>query len=233
MAKKKETSDAPFQIPIFTPENKSRIEHLYEKYKKEATIGLSAVLIILIGFYAYRNFILKPKEAEAQELIFMAENYFGQDSFELALNGVAESFYGFVDIIDDYKNTKTGNLARYYAGICYLRLGDYEEAITNLKKYKTKSRILKPVAYGAIGDAYSELEEYNKAVKFYNKAYKSSENKFTTPLYMVKAALVYEELEKYDKAIAIYETLKKDFKESQEAANVDKYLGRAKMKAGK
>ena len=234
MAKKKDTSDAPFQIPIFTSENKTRLENFYETYKQQATYVLSGILIILIGFYAYRNFVVKPKETEARDLIFMAEYYFGIDSFELALNGPPDqSFFGFLDIIDDYKSTKTGNLARYYAGICYMHLQDYDEAIRQLKKYRTKSRMLRPITYGAIGDAYSELEDYKQAVKYYVKAYKNNKNEFTTPLYMSKAALVYEELEQYNKAIEIYEAIKKDFKDTQEAANVDKYLGRVKMKAGK
>ena len=51
----------------------------------------------------------------------MAEIYFEKDSFNLALNGDLNSA-GFIDIADDYSSTKTGKLANYYAGICYLNL---------------------------------------------------------------------------------------------------------------
>jgi len=232
MTTKKETSDAPFNIPIFTPENKTRLQNLYETYKKQITYGLGGIVVLLIAFYLYKNYFLKKKETEAQNMIFMAQDYFGKDSFELALNGKEESFYGFLDIIDDYKMTKTGRLARYYAGVCYMRTGDYEEALKHLKKFRTTSKLLKPVAIGLIGDAYSELESYNKAAKYYMKAAKSVSNKLTTPHYLSKAALVYEEMGSNKKALAAYEKLKKDFPESQEAMNADKYIGRIKARLG-
>jgi len=230
MTTKKETSDAPFNIPIFTPENKNRIQNLYDTYKKQITYGLGGIVVILVAIYFYKNMFLKKNEIEAQNMIFMAQDYFGKDSFELALNGKEESFYGFLDIIDDYKLTKTGRLARYYAGVCYMRLGDYEEALRHLKKFRTNSKLLKPVSTGLIGDAYSELESYNKAAKYYLKAAKSIENKLTSPLFYSKAALVYEEIGKDKKALKIYELIKSDFPESQEAMNADKYIGRIKAR---
>ncbi|MBC8342780.1 MAG: tetratricopeptide repeat protein, partial [Bacteroidetes bacterium] len=169
---------------------------------------------------------------QAQDLMFIAEDYFGKDSFELALNGSAESYYGFLDIIDEFKITPSGNLARYYAGICYLKLGDYEEALFHLKKFKTNSLMLKPIALGAIGDCYSELEEYDNALKYYMKAANASENTFTTPIFLMKAGAVLEHQDNYKKAIKVYERIKEDFKDSQEANNADKYIGRAKAHAG-
>jgi len=232
MTSKKETSDAPFNIPIFTPENRTRLENFYENYKKQITYVLGAIVVVLVGIYVFKNLIVKKKEAEAQNMIFTAQNYFAKDSFELALNGKEESFYGFLDIIDEYKFTKTGRLARYYAGICYMRIGDYEEALRHLKKYHTSSKLLKPISIGIIGDAYSELEEYQKAAKYYLKAAKSVKNKLTSPLYYSKAALVFEELGKDKKAMHIYELIKEDFPESQEAINADKYIGRVKARLG-
>jgi tetratricopeptide (TPR) repeat protein len=233
MAKKTtENKEAAFNIPIFTIENKDRLEKFFDTYKKQLTYVLGAIVLILVGIFGYKNFVIKPQQQQAEELMFMAEDLFGKDSFELALNGSAESFYGFLDIIDEFKMTQSGNLARYYAGICYYKTGDLEEALFHLKKYKTDSRILKPVALGAIGDCYSDLEEYEKAVKYYNKAAKSSDNTFTAPFYFMKAALVLEHLEKYEKAIDIYEFIKEEYKTSSEANNADKYIGRAKAKAG-
>ncbi|MFC2114561.1 tol-pal system YbgF family protein [Bacteroidota bacterium] len=233
MAKKKtENTDAAFNIPIFTLENKTRLESFIETYKKQLTYVLGGILVVLLGFFGYRNYVIKPQEVQAQELMFMAEDYFGKDSFDLALNGQMESFYGFLDIIDEFKLTQSGNLAHYYAGICYIKLGDYEEALVHLKKFKTKSLMLRPVSYGAIGDCYSELEEYGKASKFYLKAADYSENKFTTPYFLMKAATILEEEGEYEKAISLYERIKTDFKETQEASNADKFIGRAKAKAG-
>jgi len=227
--KKKENPDAAFQIPIFTNENKDRVEEFYEKYRKQITYGLAVVLVLLIGFFGYKNIILKPKEKDAQDLIYMAQNYFDIDSFEIALygkNDPDQTFYGFLDIIDEFGMTKTGNLAKYYSGICYMKLGEYEEAINYLKKSKTNSDILSPLRLGAIGDAYSNLEEYEKAVSYYLKAAKDRDNKFTAPLFYMKAGKTLEAIEKYDQALEVYKTVKEEYPKTQEGSNVDKYIGR-------
>ena len=146
-------------IPIFTPENRGKLEHFIHEKKNLLSYILGGVLLVILLFIAYKVFIIKPKEKEASELIFMAQSYFQKDSFELALNGKDESFYGFQGIVDEFGSTATGNLAKYYAGICYLRLGEYEDAIKYLKKFRTNSEILKPLKLGGIGDAYSQLQE--------------------------------------------------------------------------
>lgn len=240
MAKKEqENKDAAFNIPIFTPENKDKVEEFYEKNKMPLTIGVTVVLLVLIGFFAYKNLVVKPKNAEAQSLMYMAEQYFAKDSFDLALNGKIgntpddESFYGFLDIIDEFGMTKSGKLAKYYAGICYLRTGDYESAIAYLKKYNTESINLQPLSLGALGDAYSELEEYDKAVSYYLKGARSQDNKFTAPLLLMKAGLTLEKQDKLNKALEVYKELKEKYADSQEGGNVDKYIGRVEAKLGK
>src|SRR5271157_121422 len=232
MEKEKKIEKA-LDIPIFTTENKTRLEDFYNKNKKPLSYIGAGIVIVILGFISYTNFIVKPKEKEARDLVFMAQNYFAKDSFSMALNGKQDKFYGFLDVIEEFKHTKTGNLAKYYAGICYLRLGKYEDAIEYLKKFKTNSEILKPMKYGLLGDAYSELKDYETAVKYYIKAAKTKHNKFTTPLFYMKASLVYETLNEYQKALDIYNILKKEFPKSQEASNADKFMGRvtAKMNA--
>ncbi|MBT3300992.1 MAG: tetratricopeptide repeat protein [Bacteroidetes bacterium] len=226
-----EKTAAAFKIPIFTLENKTKLEDFFEKYKKQLTYVLGGILVIILLTFAYKNFVIKPQQLQAQDLMFMAEDLFGKDSFELALNGSAESFYGFLDILDEFKMTESGNLARYYTGICYYKLGDYEEALVHLKKFKTNSLLLKPIALGTIGDCYSDLEEYTKALKYYYKAADATANEFTTPIYLMKAGGVLEHLEEYEKSIKVYERIKKEFKDSKEASNADKYIGRASAKA--
>jgi len=227
---KRESKDAAFNIPIFTPENKTKLEDFYENNKKIITYVLSGVLIALIAFFAYKNLILKPKNQEAKELVFMAEDYFAKDSFELALYGQPEAFYGFLDILDEFSMTETANLAHYYAGICFLHIGEFEDAIKHLKKFKTNSEMLKPISLGAIGDSYSELQEYEKACSYYLKAAEAKNNKFSTPLFYMKAGKTYEEIAEYKKAIEVYNRLKEEFPKTQEGMDVEKYIGRAEAK---
>jgi tetratricopeptide (TPR) repeat protein len=172
---------------------------------------------------------MAPREQEAREQMFMAERYFEMDSLNLALNG--DGMYpGFLRIIDDYSMTKSANLSKYYAGVCYLKLGNFGEAIDHLKSFRGKDEIVGPMAQGALGDAYLESNQAAKAVSAYLKAAEMKENDFTTPLFLTKAAWTYEILNDYKKALAIYERIKKEYPTSTEAREIDKYIARVKGK---
>jgi tetratricopeptide (TPR) repeat protein len=159
--------------------------------------------------------------------MFMAERYFEIDSLNLALNG--DGMYpGFLEIIDDYGMTKGANLSKYYAGVSYLKLGKFEEAIDHLKSFKGKDQVLGPMAKGALGDAYLELDQPAKAAGAYLEAAELEENEFTSPLFLMKAGWTYEILKDYKKALEIYEQIKFKFPTSNEAREIDKYIARTK-----
>jgi len=159
--------------------------------------------------------------------MYMAEMYFEQDSLNRALLGDGNEL-GFLDIIDDYGMTKSANLAHYYAGICYLNLGEYKEAIDYLEGFDARGQILGPMAIGAIGDAYMELGESEKAANCYVNAADENSNDFTSPTFLFKAGWTYEIMGDYKKALKVYETIKKDYPKSYEAREIDKFIAKAK-----
>lgn len=207
----------------------SRTEQYIEENKKSLTIIVAAIVIVVGGYLGYKKLILQPKETEAQSQIFRAEQYFEKDSLKLALEGDGDAL-GFKDIIEEYGMTETANLAHYYAGICYLRLGEYENAIDNLKSFDSNDRLISVIAIGALGDAYSEQGEYKKAVSLYEKAANKNKNDFTSAVYLKKAAIVYEKLANYKKALASYELIKMNYPKSDEARDIEKYIQAVKMK---
>jgi tetratricopeptide (TPR) repeat protein len=207
----------------------SKTEKYIEDNRKSLTIIIVAIAAVVGGYLGYKKFYLEPKEKEAQSEMFMAERYFEQDSFKLALEGDGQ-YPGFLDIIDDYGFTKSANLSNYYAGICYLRLGEFNDAIDNLEQFDGNDRLVAPVALGATGDAYVELGELKKGVKYYMKASKLNQNEMTSPIYLLKAGFVYEEIGEAQKAIDAYEIIKYKFPNSDEAKEIEKYIEAAKMK---
>jgi tetratricopeptide (TPR) repeat protein len=160
--------------------------------------------------------------------MFMAERYLEMDSLNLALKGDG-NYLGFLDIADNYKMTKAGNLAAYSAGICYLYLGNYNEAIKYLDKYKKKDQVIASIAIGATGDAYVELGDLEKGASKYEEAADYAENSFNTPVYLMKAANIYELQKKYDKALSLYERIQDKYPESTEGSTIDKYIARVKV----
>ena len=210
----------------------TRTEQFIEDHQKTMSYVAAVILLIVALFLSVQKFYIKPQNVEANAAMFVAEQYFQKDSFNLALNGDG-NYLGVLDIISDYKFTKAANLAHYYAGICYLHMGQYDEAINQLKKFSSGDQIVGPVALGAIGDAYVELGEVAKGAKYYEKAASKRDNDFTSPIYLVKAAQAYEELGKFDKSLELYTQVKDKFPKSQEARQADKFITRSQIEAKK
>lgn len=209
----------------------SKTEAFIESNQKIILIVVGALIIVVLGFFGFRKYYLEPKEKEAQGQMFMAEMYFEQDSLSKALNGDGQ-YPGFLEIIDQYGLTKSANLAAYYAGISYLKLGDFEQAITYLKDFDGDDKVAAPMATGAIGDAYMELNNPDKAIRYYIDAANGSDNDLTAPMFLMKAGTVYEIQGNYSKALEQYRRIKKEYPRSFEGTQIDKFISFAEKKAG-
>ena len=204
----------------------SRMEQWFEDNKKPVTYVVGALALIIGGYFAFTQFYLGPKENDAQNDMFMAQKYFEQDSLKLALNGDG-NYPGFIGIMDDYKWTKSANLAHFYAGCCYLQTGKFEDAISMFEDYKAKDKITGAFAFGGLGDAYSETGNMEKAIEYYKKAAYFNENEFTTPMYLKRAGLALEHEGKGAEAKQLYENIQLKYPQSPDARDIDKYIARA------
>lgn len=208
----------------------SRAENFIEQNQKAFIYGLSGLLLVILLIIGYYKFIREPRIQESWSESFKAEMYFERDSFKLALNG--DGLYpGFLDIIDDYGSTLIGKLSRYYAGVCYMRTGDYESAIENLKKFKSKDEMISAMALGLIGDAYIELNDLEKALDYYLDAAKKADNDLLTPIFLMKAGRTCELLNDYKQALEIYRKIDKDYYDTPQQREIEKYITRAELKA--
>jgi len=204
----------------------SKSEKFVENNKNVIIGAVLAVVVIISGYMAFNHYYLAPKEKEATNELFNAKQYFERGSYDTALKGDGQ-YLGLLDIADDYSMTKSGNIANYYAGLSYLKLGKYDEAIKYLEKFSSDDKMVGPIAKGAIGDAFVGLNQLEDALDYYVKAANANENDFTTPLYLMKAGTVAMELKKFDKAQDYFERIKNDYPKSAEAASIDKYIERA------
>lgn len=207
----------------------SKTEQFIDKNKKSITFVVAGLIIIVALYFIYKKSYLGSLEEEAHQEMFMAENYFAKDSFKLALYGDGQ-YPGFIKIIEEYSSTNAGNLANYYAGISYLHLNDFNNAIKYLSDYSTDDALLYACAKGALGDANLELGKLDEAISYYKKAAYDKPNEFLSPFYLMKLGFVYEKQEKWDKALKIYEFIEKEYNRSNEARKIEKYITRAKIK---
>jgi tetratricopeptide (TPR) repeat protein len=225
MAKKKKDENP--QTISNVEQSLTRTEHYLEENYKTLLIGLG-VIVVLVGIGWLSKLYLNKRNDEAQSQIYQAEKYLEVDSLNLALNGDG-NYLGFLDIAKDYKFTNTGNLARYSAGICYLQLGKYQEAIDFLNKYSKKDKVLGSLAIGATGDAYVELGNLEKGVAKYVEAADFAKNSFNTPIFLMKAAEIHELNGKYSEALKLYERIESEYPESTEGTTIEKYIARVKL----
>lgn len=207
----------------------TKTERYIEENQKSLTIILIVVFALFGGYYGYKRLYLAPKEQEAKSQMFVAEEYFEADSFNLAIMGDGNN-PGFQDIIDEYGITKTADLAHYYKGIANLRTGNYEQAIEDLKDFDGSDEIVAAISLGAIGDAYVQLEDYDRAANYYERAASYSDNQFTAPIYLMKLGILQEERGEFDKALESYRTIKREYPESAEGRNIVKYITRVETK---
>ncbi len=224
MAKKNEKQEEPIQ---FVEQTLSKTEQFIEKNQKILTYVVTAIVIVILGFILIKKYYIGAKEIEAQNQIWTAQRYFEADSLDLALTGDG-NYLGFHEIISDYAWTKSSNLSKFYLGLIYLKQGDFEQALTYLKKFSTKSRILSSMALGAIADSYVELGDMEAAVKYYKKAADKYPNDFTSPIFLMKAGFAYEEMQKYDEALKMYEKIKFEHYNSNERRDIEKYISKVK-----
>ena len=225
MAKKKIEAEKD-EVIVDVEEVYSKTEDFINENQNLIVGVVGGIIAVVVAFYAYNRVYLEPLEEEAHGQMFMAEQYFQKDSFNLALNGDG-NYLGFLDVSDEYGSTSAGNLAHYYAGISYLRTGAFEDAIDELKDYDGSGEILGAVALGAIGDAYMELGDVDEALNYHEKAVSASDQAFTSTVYLQKAGFASAKAGNFDKAIDYYTQVKEKYPTTNEGRNAEKYIARA------
>ena len=199
-----------------------------QENQKSLVFIIGGIVVLVLLYIGYQRFYLAPRAETAANQLFKAETYATIDSLkQRAIDGDG-SYPGFKEIAAEYENTKSANIANAYLGGLYLRQGSYQEAIDALEKYSnTGSVILDPLVTGMLGDAYSELKDYQKAASFYKKAAEKNANAFTSPLLLKKLGLVYEAQNDFQNALAAYKQIQSEFPQSHEATTIESYIARA------
>lgn len=204
-------------------------EQFLEKNQKSFIIGLLVIIVVVGAFLAHHYLYRTPRNSEAQAAIFKGERYFQNGEDSLALFGNGNDYFGFESVIDQFKRTKTADLAHAYAGLSYNRLGDHEKALEHLKKFKGGDKLITPSIIGSIGDVYLNLGQTDDAVSQFLKAARKADNNLLSPIYYKKAGDGYLQLGNYDKAIETFKKIKEDFINSPEGQDADKYIKQAEL----
>jgi len=232
----REHESATAEVFSTLDESASKTEAWVAKNQNYILGIIGVVAVGVLGYLAFVQFVEKPKEASAANEMYYPQQYFDQalssttakDSlYNLALNG-AEGKYGFLDIIDEYSGTKSANLANYSAGMAYLNMQKYQEAISHLENFSSDDDILGALAKGGLGDAFMQLGQPEDALGFYDKAIAHSTNDYTAPKFLYKAGVTALDLNQNEKALQYFTRIKEEYASSNEARTIDAFIGMAK-----
>jgi len=215
-------------------ESASKTEEWVVKNQNYIVGAIGLIAVVVLAYIAFVKYVSEPKAQEAMNDMYPAQQFFKEAQFNvaasdslytLAING-GDGKYGFKDIIENYSGTPAANLANYYAGIASLNIKQYKPAIAYLNEFSSDDKIISALAFGAIGDAFAQLDQLEEAISYYEKAANTNKNDFNTPFFLMKAAKLSITLGDHKAALDYLTTIKENYANSEEAKNVDSYLGR-------
>jgi len=230
MASRKKNQKKAEETLVDIVEVRDQAQSFVDRNQNIVLGGLLVIVLIIGGIFAYSNFYQQPRQQEAMEQMYQAQVQFQRDSFALALTNPGGGYLGFLDIIDSYGSTDAGNLANYYAGISYLNLGQFEAAIDFLNDFDPAGDITPIMKYGALGDAYSELNDLENALDYYEDAVSAGDNDMLTPYYLKKVGMLHEKNGSFAQAKAAYERIKEEYPSSSVGQDIEKFIIRVSAK---
>ncbi len=200
-----------------------KIALAYENKKKTINTVVIAIALAVAGFFAYKYLVQQPNEEKASVAMMRAEQMFSIDSVNLALNGDAQNA-GFLKIINKFEGTASANVAHFYAGSCYMKMGDYANAIKQLKAFDAKGTVLEHAKSGLLGDAYMENKDIKNAIENFNAATVDADDDVYTPMYLQRLAIAYEKNNQLEDAKKAYIRIRDEFPRSFQSRDVEKSL---------
>ena len=205
--------------PVFE-EQTSKSVAFFEKHKKTIVAAVVAVIVIIVGIIMFNNYYLEPRANEASTELAKSQELFDQQQYDKALAG-------FQKVAADYSSTDAGNLAQLYIGICQANLGKWQEAVNALESFNGKGdQMISPAAEGALGNAYANLNQLDKAVEHLKKAAKMADNNSLSPTFLIQAGEILESQGKKAEALELYKQVKEKYFNSMQYQTIDKYIER-------
>lgn len=223
MAQRKKTKKDE-EVLIDITEVTGQAEDFFEKYQKQLLIGAIALVVLVGGWFLYKYAYAAPRQKEALEQMAQAEYQFQRDSFALALANPGGGNPGFADIVKKYGSTDAGNAALYYAGVSSLNMGQYDAAISYLDDFSPAGELLPSMKNGALGDAYAEKGELDKALGYYKKAANAEKNDVLTPYFLKKVAMLSQKQGDNAGAKSAWQKIKDEYPASAEGREAEKYI---------
>ena len=225
MAKKHNRNEGKETVEFFQELDREALksEKFIERYAKQIGIALGVVLLGIVGFFAYQQFVIEPKNEDATMEYLAAQKNLAEGKEDLALGGKSATNPGFIGTYEEYSGTKAGKLSAYNAGLIEFKKGNYQKAYDLLDKFNAPNKILVALKYGAMADCQANLNKGEEALSLFGKAISASSDDFTTYYFTRKAGLLALALKKNDEAKKHFTTIGEKYEDYDGGAS-DAYI---------
>lgn len=188
-------------------------ERFLEKNARLLSIIFGALVLAVLGYFAYQQFIVAPKNEEAVKTYLAAQKNLQEGKDAEALGGKSAANPGFLGTYNNYSGTDVGKLAAYNAGLLKFKEGKYKEAYDLLDKFSSDNKTLMALKYGAMADAKASLNQPDEAFSLLDKAVSASDDPYTTYFFTKKAGMLAVALNKKDIAKKHFAAIDEKYKE--------------------
>ncbi|MFB0518089.1 MAG: tetratricopeptide repeat protein [Acidobacteriota bacterium] len=201
-------------------------------YRKQLALVIVAVVVVTLAVFGWRYY-RHQQELKASALLSSAikefhtpitqpaetssEDSAASPSFTSQEEKCRQVLPSFQKVIDSYPRSFSAAQARYYQGVCYLLLDQYEDAVKAFQNSfkKTSDRFIKALSLMSLAHSYDAMGNYQQAAELYRDNFKALSRVVPKELVLLDLGKYYEKSDQKNEAMAQYQRIIDEFPESQ------------------
>jgi tetratricopeptide (TPR) repeat protein len=202
----------------------AKVTNFYEQNKRNISIGITAlVALIIIGVIYFKNKAENNDRATAQ--MSQVRPYYDNGQYQPAIDGAPErNIAGLKSIVENYGNSRSGEIARFYLADCYFQLGKYDEALKNFEDFSPSDDMLAASRFAGIGACQEVLGKYQDAAENFEKAAGKQKTEASAAEDYANAARTYALAGDKERALELYKRLKKSYPTTAQGREAERFI---------
>ena len=201
-----------------------KVTSFYEANKRTISIALTALVVAVFAIVIYAKNRADNNEKAVTALGAIFESY-DAGQFQTAVDGIPEkNVQGLRSIVDNYGNSASGDLARFYLASAYVQLGRSDEALKEFEDCSPPGELLAVARLSGIGSCYESRGKFKEAAGSFEKAATQYPKDASAAENLNNAARDYAQAGDRDKAIDLYKRIKKNYPTTAFAREADRFI---------